>query len=375
MNIVSEKLKKRHVDITLLIIVMLLAGVGVISLFSSSYWRAELVFDDPYYFFRRQLMWIGLGALAAGVLSKIEIRYIERSIPWVLLITIILLLLTFVDGIGTSYLGARRWLLIFGVSLQPSEVAKLALILYLALVLDRKSERIHEPWNAFLPPLVIATLVAGLVYMQNDFSTALFLLAISTAMFFIGGIPIRYFTITIITALPVALILLLSREHRVQRILNFFFPTLDPQGSGFQLRSAHSALQSGGWWGSGIGLGSHKLGEVPEAHSDFIFAVIAEEIGLMGAIAIIFLFLLFAIQGISIASRSETRFGCYLAAGITISIALQALSNIAVICGIVPTTGIPLPFFSAGGSSMLVTLTMCGLLLNISRLSKGTLHD
>ncbi len=371
--IIRERLQRWQVNSLLLMVILILVGMGVISLFSSSHWRAALIFDDPLYFFRRQLIWIGLGATIAYLLSKIELKYVENAIPWLLLGSVILLLLTFVDGIGTSYLGARRWLLIFGVSLQPSEVAKITLILYLALVLDRKADRIHEPWNAFIPPLVITCLIAGLVYLQNDFSSALFLLAISTIMLFIGGVPIRYFVGTVVVALPIALILLLSRAHRINRIISFLFPTLDPQGGSYQLLAAHSALGSGRWWGTGLGLSSHKLGELPEAHSDFVFAVIAEESGLVGSIVIIFLFLLFALQGLFIANHAKSRFGYYLAAGITISIVLQALANIAVICGIVPTTGIPLPFFSAGGSSMLTTLAMCGLLLNVSRFSQGRL--
>ena len=256
-------------------------------------------------------------------------------------------------------------------SFQPSEAAKLTLILYLSLVLDRKADRIDEPWNAFVPPLIIVSLFSALVYMQNDFSTAVFLLILSIIMFFIGGIRVRYFVITLISALPIGLTLLLSREHRVERVISFLFPTLDPQGSGYQLLAAHSALQKGGWLGTGMGLGSYKLGELPEAHSDFIFAVIAEETGLIGTLAIILLFVFFAVQGIRIASQSQTRFGSFLATGITVAIVLQALFNIAVICGLIPTTGITLPFFSAGGSSMLITMVMCGLLLNISRLSKG----
>ena len=225
----------------------------------------------------------------------------------------------------------------------------------------------NDPVNSILPPLIIVFLFVTLIYLQNDFSTAFFILFIAFVIFFIANIGLLYFFLLGAMIVPLGGLLLFTRAHRVERVMAFLNPLADPAGSGFQVIAARSAMVSGGIWGRGLGRGLRKMGSLPEAHSDFIFAVVGEEIGFFGALFVLVLFLLFAWRGYTIAVKSDSLFNYYLAFGITTLIFLQAVLNIAVATGLVPATGIPLPFFSAGGSSMLLTLFMSGLLLNLSR--------
>jgi len=283
------------------------------------------------------------------------------------MLSLLLTLLTFIPGVGLPVLGARRWLFVFGRSFQPSELVKFCLVLYLATLFSKKEERINDPLNSILPPLIVVSFFVTLIYLQNDFSTAFFILFISIAMFFIARIKLRYFFFLGFIVLPLGVLLLFSKAHRVKRIIAFLNPALDPSGSGFQVIAARSALINGGFWGRGLGSGVKKLGGLPEAHSDFIYAVISEEIGFLGALFVLFLFILFAWRGYSISLKARDNFIYYLSFGITSLIFVQSLMNIAVVIGLIPATGIPLPFFSSGGSSIVLTLFMSGLLLNLSR--------
>jgi cell division protein FtsW len=246
-------------------------------------------------------------------------------------------------------------------------MAKIAVILYLAFILNKKQEKLDDPVNSLLPPLIITAVFAGLTYLQNDFSTAVFLLLLGLSLFFIAEVKVRYILLMFAATLPVSLFLLFSKEHRVQRLITFLEPGRDPVGADYQVLAARNALLKGGFWGTGIGQGTRKLGGLPEAHSDFVFAVLAEELGFLGVLLVILLFLAFAYRGYTIALQCEDRYGFYLAFGATTCIIFQAMLNMAVVSGLVPATGIPLPFFSSGGSSVLAALTLCGLLVNLSR--------
>jgi cell division protein FtsW len=268
-------------------------------------------------------------------------------------------------------MGAQRWLSVAGLSFEPSELAKLALVLYLAHILDRKGNlpelSYSQSLRATLPPLLIVLLFAGLVYLQNDFSTPIFLVFVAMAMFWIAGVRLGLFAGMAVVGAPLVLLLLLSKEHRVLRLIAFLEPYADPAGSGYQVLQARDALARGGTWGAGIGRGEMKLGTLPEAHTDFIFAIAGEELGLVGVVLILGLFGIIAWRGYLIARDHPDRFGRYLAFGLTTSIVSQALLNVAVVSSLVPATGLPLPFFSSGGSSLLTTFTMCGLLIGLSR--------
>lgn len=362
-----ERIEKKSGDFLLFITLVLLIGVGISMLYSASHYYAERAFKDPQYFFKRQILFVIIGCIAALIASRTPLNFFKLATPYILLLSLVLTLLTFLPGLGAPVLGARRWIFLFGLSFEPSELVKFALVLYLANIFSKKHDRINDPLNSILPPLIITSLFVTLIYFQNDFSTALFVLIVAVAMFFIAQIRLLYFFLLSSLVIPLAGLLLFTKTHRVERLMAFLNPLADPTGSGYQVIAARSALVGGGFWGKGLGTGIKKLGGLPEAHSDFIFAVVGEEIGFVGALFVLALFLLFAWRGYTIALKSPDLFSYYLAFGITSIILLQAVLNVAVVTGLVPATGIPLPFFSSGGSSLLLTLSMCGLLMNLSR--------
>jgi len=367
-----EPIKKKTGDLVFLGLLLLLAGVGLVAVFSSSFYDAEKLTGDARHFFKKHIWQLCLGGALAFLGSRFSLDTIKKYTPLLLIFSFLLLCLTFMPGIGTRVQGTQRWFIIFGQSFQPSELAKLSLILYLAYLFEKKEDRMGDFFNSVLPPLLIVAVFAGLIYLQNDFSTAVFVLFVALIMFFVAGIRLIYFIMTGTVAIPLLIILLLTKEHRVQRIISFLNPQVDPIGAGYQVISARAALVRGGLWGTGLGLGAKKMGGLPEAHADFVFAVLGEETGFVGVVFVLIIFIAFAVRGYMIALGCDDRYGFYLAFGLTTAIVAQAFFNIAVVSGLVPATGIPLPFFSTGGSSIVVTMAMCGILLNLSRYSSGT---
>jgi cell division protein FtsW len=336
-------------------------------LYSASYNHAMRLGRAPHYFLRRQTTFVVLGAIGALLASWTPLALIRRSLPLLLLASFSLLLMTFLPAVGEPILGARRWIFIGGMSFQPSELAKVVLVIYLAGILSKKEDRLDDAVNSIVPPLIIVSVFVGIILLQNDFSTALFVFFICLAIFYIARVRLIYFALLGTLIAPLGAILLFTREHRVERLISFLEPDRDPAGSGFQIIQARQALMNGGLWGRGLGMGTKKLGSLPEAHSDFIFAVVGEELGLIGMMAVLLLFVMLAIRGYTIAARAGDSFGYYLAFGATTMIVAQAVLNIAVVAGLVPATGIPLPFFSGGGSSIVASMTLIGLLVNVSR--------
>lgn len=363
----AEKVEKRQGDFLLICTLMLLLGVGMAMLFSSSYFRANVRFDNPLYFILNQSVYAGIGLAVAFVASRLPLERIRSLLPVLLVLSLVLMGLTFLPGIGAEYLGGRRWINVGGFSFQPSELVKVALVLYLSSVLDRKQGKLDQPSEGLLPPFLIVLAFAALIFLQNNLSTAVFVLVLSLSVFFVAGVKLRWFGLTVILLVPVVVASLFGREHRLSRVLTYLKPEEDPTGAGYQILASLSSLRHGGFAGTGIGLGTHKLGVLPEAQSDFIFAVLGEELGFVGVVAVIGLFACFAWRGYVVAKRSPTLFLRLLAFGVTTSIVVQAMVNMAVVSSLVPATGIPLPFFSSGGSSLVITLLMCGLLLNVSR--------
>jgi cell division protein FtsW len=360
-----ERVEKNRGDFLLVLLVIVMTGTGLALLFSASSSFSSRTWQDPLFLVRRQLIWVGAGAAAAFVASLTPLAWLRARMPVLLLASLLLMLLPFVPGLGVQQLGARRWFGLFGLTFQPAEAAKAVLVLYLASYFGRRSE---APVMADLvPPLVVTLVFAALVYAQNDYSTAVFVVFLGLALCFVAGARALTLAALALFALPLGFLLLFTREHRVARLLTFLGISADPAGSAWQIVNSHAALVAGGFWGTGLGRGTARLGALPEAHSDFIFSVIGEETGLAGTLFVLALFAVFAWRGFSLAARAEDRFASLAAYGITLTIVLQAVLNMAVAVGLVPTTGVTLPFFSAGGSSMLVTLALCGVLVNVSR--------
>ncbi|GAB6089877.1 putative lipid II flippase FtsW [Spirochaeta dissipatitropha] len=362
-----ETVPGRRSDRALLMCTLLLTGVGLAMLFSVSYSRADILFQNPFHFVKRQSIMLAAGLAGALVLARIDLKIVEKLSPFASMAGILLLLLTLVPFFGETYLGAQRWIVLFGHSFQPSELTKITMTVHLAFLLGRKQSRLDDVKNTILPPLFIAFIVPMIIVLQNDFSTSILVLVIAISIFFLAGVKIRYFISVLIMSIPTIGIVVLSKEHRVNRIISFLAPDLDPQGAGYQVLMSRSALQTGGFWGQGIGMGRYKFGLLPEAHSDFIFAIVGEELGFLGVLLVLILFLYLAYRGYLIARDADDGFVRLCAAGLTISILFQALMNMAVVSGTIPATGITLPFFSSGGTSAMVTLWMCGLLINLSR--------
>jgi cell division protein FtsW len=362
-----ELVRKQRGDFPLVLVVVLLLGVGIALLFSGSYSFSARAYQDPLRLVKRQLLFLAAGAVAAFVASLTPLDLVRRAMPALLLATLLFLLLPFVPGLGLRVLGSQRWVSVFGLSLQPSELVKVTLVLYLASYFARSEDRARGSLNALVPPFIVVCVFVALIYLQNDYSTAVFVLALGLATLFMAGTKLLHVVLVSLATLPLGFLLLFARAHRIERLLAFLDASADATGRGYQILAARSALVSGGIWGRGLGRGIAKLGALPMAHSDFIYAVIGEETGLLGALCVLALFGLLAWRGYQVSARAEDPFVSTAAFGLTTAIVLQAILNMAMAVGMVPTTGITLPFFSAGGSSLLVTMLMCGLLVNCSR--------
>jgi cell division protein FtsW len=363
----EQSISKVRGDHVLAASALLLAGVGLVTLYSSSYAFGERFFGDGLYFISRQLVLALAGLLLFLFFSRINVNFLRKWVKPMVLGTVILCALTFVPGIGVSKNGASRWIHLGSWTYQPSELVKLVLPLYLAHIFDKKQDSIDSFRSGVLPPVLITALFFMLIYLQNNFSTAVFIAVNALVIFFLAGVKLRYFFAAIVMLLPLSSLLILTKEHRLRRLISFIWPDWEPQGAGYQVRSSLLTITSGGFWGKGIGQGTRKIASVPEIHSDFIFSSFAEETGFLGILLFFLLFTIFALRGYGGGLRADSAFKRLLACGLVTVIISQALLNIAVVSGFLPATGIPLPFFSAGGSSLATSLAMAGLIVNISR--------
>src|SRR5688572_15143637 len=323
-------------------------------------------YQQPYLFVTRQVMWTVLGLALLAVAMRIDYRtYRSDTFVWALLgvVTVMLVGVLFSAPIN----GTRRWFGLGGLGVQPSELAKIACVLFTALILERRMHRIDELSYSLLPIGIVVAGLAGLILLQPDFGTAMSLLLIVVAMVFAAGLNYRYLVGAVLVALPALYIVLVSAPYRRRRLLAFWDPWADPLGDGFQIIQSLIAVGTGGVFGQGLMAGVQKLFYLPEPHTDFIFAVIGEELGLIGATGTLVCFCLIAWRGLRITARAQDQFGAFIAFGITTMLVVQAFVNMSVVIGLMPTKGIPLPLVSAGGSSLVVSLLAMGVLLNISQ--------
>lgn len=362
--------RRLYADQVFIACTFLLTGIGLVTLYSSSFAFANSFFDDGYYFISRQLRLGILGICLFITAAFIPLNFLRKAVFFMVLGTVALCVLTFVPGVGTAKNGASRWISIGNSSYQPSELVKVILPLYLAHIFDKKQKQIDSFARGVLPPAMITSLFFVLISLQNNFSTALFIALNGIFIFLMAGVKLRYFFGAAMILLPVSTLLILSKEHRLRRFISYFWPDWEPLGAGYQVRSSRLTIGSGGFWGKGIGQGTKKIASVPEIQSDFIFSSYAEEFGYVGVLLFFIIFAVFAYRGYRAALHSEDVFRRLLAFGLVTMICFQVLVNIAVVSGTLPATGIPLPFFSAGGSSLATTLIMAGLITNVSRHKK-----
>jgi cell division protein FtsW len=354
-------------DHTLLALTMTLALVGLVMVFSASAIVAGNRFQDPGFFLKRQIAWLIFGFLLMHLTSRIDYTLWKKlSIP-MLACMLLLLVLVLVPSLGVAANGARRWLRLGLVSVQPAEMAKLVAVIYMAAYLTNKGDKITLFRNGLLPALVVIGLLGGLVLLEPDLGTVVVLGLVTVGMYFLAGARISHLLALALCAIPVVLVLVLGSSYRRQRLMTFLAPWKDASDAGFQITQSFLAFGSGGPFGVGLGEGKQKLYFLPEAHTDFVLALVGEELGLIGTATVILLFVLFVWRGFQIAARARVPFGRYLGMGITLLIGGQALVNAAVVTGLLPTKGLTLPFVSYGGSSLVVSLIGVGILLSISR--------
>jgi cell division protein FtsW len=350
----------------------LLLGIGLIMVLSASSVFALVNYGNSFSIILRQLIFAVLGVIGAVIAARMPLSLIRRLILPFLIVSVVLIIATFIPGVGIERNGNRNWLPLFGgFQLQPSEFAKLALVLWIADLYARRQKYLDTPRYVLTPMVPVAGAVALLVVGQHDLGTALVLFALIIGMLWIAGLPRRQMG-GIVAALFVGLVVAVANSpHRVQRLLNFTNPQADPDSAGFQAIHGMMALARGGFWGVGLGGSRQKWGSLPEAHTDFILAVIGEELGLLGTLVVLVLFIVLGFAGIRIAMRTREPFVRYAASGITIWLLIQAIINIGMVLGLLPVIGIPLPLISYGGSSLLVTLVSLGVLLNCATTEPG----
>ena len=354
-------------DMWLFGVMVVLLSIGVVMVYSASAIMAADRFHDPYLFLKKQLFWALLGSFCLLTVLRVDYRRLER-LQWPILIAAgVLLVLVLVPPFAQPINGTRRWFRLGPVSFQPAELAKLALVIYLAAYLARRHDGLASFSRGLLPPLGIAGGLALLVLLQPDLGSCLTLIIVTFGLLFLAGARTRHLGLLVALALPVLVFVVRLAPYRLRRITTFVDPWADPRGGGFQIIQSWLALGSGGLFGRGIGESKQKLFYLPESHTDFIFAVIGEELGFLGAVALLALFVVLIWRGLRIGLRAPDPFGGYLALGITVLIATQTLVNLGVVTGLLPTKGLPLPFISFGGSALLVTMLSTGVLLNISQ--------
>ncbi|MBI4260575.1 MAG: putative lipid II flippase FtsW [Actinobacteria bacterium] len=349
---------------------VLLTAFGVVMVLSASSVWALQQFGSSYEFFTRQAIYAVVGLVAMVVTAAIPYRMWRRaSVP---MLAVSVVLLAVVLEVGTTVGGSTRWIVLGPVTLQPSELAKISLVLFTAAVLAKKWSKLDEPAHVALPLLPILGLLSALVMLEPDLGTTVIMCAIVFLLFYLAGVRLRYLLAGGLFCGGLGLVLIVTEGYRASRLLSFLNPWADPYRDGYQVIQSLLALGSGGWFGVGLGASRAKWLYVPNAHTDFIYSIIGEELGMIGAIAVLVLFGALLVAGVRIAARTEDVYGRLLAGGIVGWLGLQAVMNLATVTGLLPVTGVPLPLVSFGGSSLIANLAAIGILLNVARASRGS---
>ncbi|HOQ06186.1 MAG TPA: putative lipid II flippase FtsW [Clostridiales bacterium] len=363
-------MKKKPFDFILFITVLILLSLGLIMVFSASAPMAEKETGNIYYYIKRQLVFAAIGMVSMMLAANYDYHKIGRKTVWALfLVSVVLLILVLIPGIGSEANDSRRWVVIAGVRFQPSELAKLALILFFSYNLSRRKRPLDSFFRDLMPYLFALGIICVLLLLETHLSATIIMISIAMIILFVAGAKIRHFAILFVPVVVMIIAVISFTDYMTPRINSWIDPWSDPRGSGYQTIQSLYAIASGGLFGRGLGQSMQKFLYVPEPHNDYIFPIIAEELGFIGALLVMLLFLIFIWRGIKIAVHAPDVYGCLIASGITALIAVQSLFNVAVVTNSVPPTGVSLPFFSAGGTALVLFMTEAGILLNISRYS------
>ncbi len=365
------KVKSRPVDKIFLTLILVILFIGLVSIFSAGIAVAQIRFNDPYYYFKHQLFYGVLpGLVLMFIVSKIHYKFWQKWAIALFVLAILTLVLVLIPGVGVELKGAKRWIDLGPISFQPAEFLKLALIVYLASWLAGKKKRIKDFSESLIPFVVFMGIVGILILLQPDVGSLGAIAFIALSMFYIAGASLRHIVGLVLLGVISLALLIKLEPYRMNRFLAFINPDIDAQGIGWQVKQAAIAVGSGGLFGVGLGHSHQKFSYLPEVVGDSIFAIIAEEVGLVGAGIVVILFFLLVLRGFRLAWLAPDRFSSYLVFGISFWIIFQALINIMAIIGLIPLTGIPLPFVSYGSTSLIFALVGVGIVLNISRYIK-----
>jgi cell division protein FtsW len=359
-------MKQTEGERILILVTFALLLIGVVMVYSASAVLAARQYGDAALFLKKQILWISIGLLSMMIVSRIPYFYWQAVAFPLVLLTVFLLIAVLIPSLGIEINGSRRWLGMGLFTMQPSELARLCLVVYLASYLAKRKDHLSDFVHGFLPPMIMVGLLLSLILAEPDFGTAAVMAMMAGIMLFVGGVRLKHLWAVGILVVPMMYAMVMAIGYRKERLLAFLDPWKDPSGGGFQIIQSFLAMGRGGPLGEGLGEGRQKLFFLPYPHTDFIFAVIGEELGLIGTLIIVGLFALLAWRGIRIAFSAPDLFGRYLAFGITMMIVLQAQVNMAVVTGLLPTKGLTLPLLSYGGSSLVTNLVGVGILLNVA---------
>lgn len=357
-------------DTSLLFAVFFLVGIGIVMVYSASSAVALKKFSSDAFFLKKQAIFSVVGILTLVIFSHVPYRLYRALAYPLVVIAFGLLVAVQLDGLGMTAGGSARWLRLGPISFQPSEAARLALIIFMAYSLSKKQEAVKIFSIGFLPHVIVLGIFGTLLMLQPDFGSVVIFAALTWLMMFVGGVPLRYLLAPLLPLIPIFYYLMISKPYRMQRWITFLNPWQDPTDKGYQIIHAMMAFGTGGIWGAGIGRGYQKLFYLPEPHTDFIFAVIGEELGFWGVLFVLGLYSTILWRGMRIANNCSDPFGMLMATGITFALALQVSINMGVCLGLLPTKGLTLPFLSYGGTSLVLNMAGIGILMNI-----GSRHD
>lgn len=368
-----EKYKK--CDISLILLSVLLWGIGMFTLFVCSGNYGIRAFNDSLYFVKRQLISSCLGFMLFIVFATFSLDAIKRLLPLMVVTALLLSVMTFIPGVGIEVNGARRWIRLGFMTFQPSEMVKFVIVLYLANYFEKQAKIIDSFDKTVFPAVLVSFIMVASIAMQSDLSTSVFVAALAILLFIASGSKIFWLLPVMSIVVPLSALFVFLEPYRLNRIIGFLDQGSYLQTLNYQTYAARRAISAGGFWGQGLGSGLSRINSIPEIQSDYIFAGWAESMGYFGVLIYFVILILFAWRGLHCSLTTKSRFASVAAFGFIVSIVAQSVMNVAVVGGVIPTTGIPLPFFSSGGSSILFTLATCGFLVNASRNEIGPNDD
>lgn len=360
----------KRFNLSLFLSVLLISIFGIVMIYSASYIWAEYKYNDAFKFVKNQGLFLMIGIILMILISKVNYNIYKDKAKIILIVCIVLLVLVLIPGIGTIRNGSRSWFGIGSFGIQPSEFTKLGLIIFVSKYLASDDKRVKDIKHGVLPIILVLGFIFGLIMLQPDFGTGSIIVVTIIVLLFVGGVDFKFFLKIGVVGVIGVIILIAIAPYRLARILSFLDPWSDPLGSGFQIIQSLYAIGPGGLFGYGLGNSRQKHFFLPEPQTDFIFSIISEELGFFGCLLVVIMFFIICYQGFKISRKSNDKFAKFLSFGIIFQISFQACMNLMVVTGVIPVTGVTLPFLSYGGSSLLITLVSIGIVLNISRFNE-----